>query len=188
MTVMRQILSFALAIAFPLVAAAEPLKQEPPVPTLARGKTVYVDDGSCPAGQLKKVSGGQAAGMENRIRSCVSLDTMRTEEAAAAAVAAVGYKWRASIVLESGSKNLCGGDGQVYRQIVIKDSVFTGTSDTGAVWTLSTKKLKADGSGQLVGDLDKSGRKVLFNFDAGVGPRKIRVDFGNSCVWLWAPA
>jgi hypothetical protein len=33
---MRQALSFALAIAFPLVAAAEPLKQEPPVPLLDR--------------------------------------------------------------------------------------------------------------------------------------------------------
>jgi hypothetical protein len=36
MMVMRQALSFALAIAFPLVAAAEPLKQEPPVPLLDR--------------------------------------------------------------------------------------------------------------------------------------------------------
>jgi hypothetical protein len=44
------------AIASP--ALAEVLKREPPMGQLREGQTVLVDDGSCPAGQIKKVTGG----------------------------------------------------------------------------------------------------------------------------------
>jgi len=44
------------AIASP--ALAEVLKREPPLGQLREGQTVLVDDGSCPAGQIKKVTGG----------------------------------------------------------------------------------------------------------------------------------
>jgi hypothetical protein len=41
------------------LAAAPPiLKQEPPPGSLAAGQVVYVEDGSCPAGQIKQVTGG----------------------------------------------------------------------------------------------------------------------------------
>jgi hypothetical protein len=39
-------------------AAAEILKQEPPMGQLREGQTVLVDDGTCPAGQIKQVVGG----------------------------------------------------------------------------------------------------------------------------------
>ena len=42
------------AIASP--ALAEVLKREPPMGQLREGQTVLVDDGSCPAGQVKKVT------------------------------------------------------------------------------------------------------------------------------------
>jgi hypothetical protein len=84
---MRQILSFALAIAFPLVAAAEPLKQEPTVASMPTGSIIYVDDGTCPAAQIKKVVIGSTAQNIPRVRSCVSLDTMRAEEAAVSSLA-----------------------------------------------------------------------------------------------------
>ena len=38
--------------------AAEILKEEPPKYSLPRGKVVYVDDGSCPAGEIKEITGG----------------------------------------------------------------------------------------------------------------------------------
>ena len=49
------------------------LQQEPPPGGLDFREVVFVDDGSCPAGQIKRVSGGKgrgASGIE-RIRQCV---------------------------------------------------------------------------------------------------------------------
>ena len=37
---------------------AEVLKREPPMGQLREGQVVLVDDGSCPAGQIKQVTGG----------------------------------------------------------------------------------------------------------------------------------
>lgn len=39
-------------------AAAEVLKKEPPMGQLREGQVVLVDDGTCPAGQIKQVVGG----------------------------------------------------------------------------------------------------------------------------------
>lgn len=39
-------------------ASAQVLKSEPAVGNLAAGKKVLVDDGTCPAGQIKQVTGG----------------------------------------------------------------------------------------------------------------------------------
>jgi hypothetical protein len=44
------------AIASP--ALAQVLKKEPPMGLLREGETVLVDDGTCPAGQIKQVVGG----------------------------------------------------------------------------------------------------------------------------------
>jgi hypothetical protein len=43
-------------VSFP--AAAQILKREPPMGQLREGQTVLVDDGTCPAGQIKQVVGG----------------------------------------------------------------------------------------------------------------------------------
>jgi hypothetical protein len=57
--------ALCVAIAFavaPVVAAApvlaQVLKKEPPMGQLREGQVVLVDDGSCPAGQIKEVVGG----------------------------------------------------------------------------------------------------------------------------------
>jgi len=51
-------------------AAQAVVKREPPSGALKRGSVVLVDDGSCPAGQIKEVSA--AAGTEaRRSRRCV---------------------------------------------------------------------------------------------------------------------
>jgi hypothetical protein len=50
------------------------LKQEPPAGTIPSGVVVLVDDGTCPAGQIKQVTGGNgsaAAGGTNRQRKCI---------------------------------------------------------------------------------------------------------------------
>jgi hypothetical protein len=59
----RTPLSVALVFAVALSAIANPalaevLKREPPMGQLREGQTVLVDDGSCPAGQIKEVVGG----------------------------------------------------------------------------------------------------------------------------------
>ena len=46
---------FAVAM-YPVMA--EVLKQEPPMGQLREGQVVLVDDGSCPPGQIKQVTGG----------------------------------------------------------------------------------------------------------------------------------
>ena len=58
-------------------AKAETLKKEPAMGALKEGQVVFVDDGTCPAGQIKKVIGGnhvKAGGYKHieRIRTCVA--------------------------------------------------------------------------------------------------------------------
>jgi hypothetical protein len=187
MMVMRQVLSFALAVAFPFAATAEVLKKEPAVASMPTGSIVYVDDGTCPAAQIKKVVIGSSAPNIPRVRSCISLDTMRTEDAAAAAAAAVAvvYKWMASVGLEKGDANICGT--QDPRSIEIKDGVFRGVNG-GGTWTLPLRRLNSDGSGRIVAHEFKTNAENLFDFVAGSGPRMIRqTDHQGACVWTWTP-
>ncbi len=53
-------------------AHAQTLSREPAAGDLRLGQRVLVDDGSCPAGQIKQVTGARltAAGVE-RVRDCV---------------------------------------------------------------------------------------------------------------------
>ncbi|MDR3520916.1 MAG: hypothetical protein P4L54_04795 [Acidocella sp.] len=50
------------------------LTKEPPTGALPSGQVVLVDDGTCPAGQIKQVTGGNgsaAAGGTGRQRKCI---------------------------------------------------------------------------------------------------------------------
>jgi len=61
---------FAILAMAGAAAAQAIVKQEPPSGALKRGQIILVDDGSCPAGQIKEVSAG--AGTESRrTRRCV---------------------------------------------------------------------------------------------------------------------
>jgi hypothetical protein len=53
-------------------AVAEQVSREQDIPDLRLGQRVLVDDGSCPAGQIKEVSGSQMtkAGVQ-RTRKCI---------------------------------------------------------------------------------------------------------------------
>jgi hypothetical protein len=53
------------------VAAQPVLQREPPENGLPAGQSVLVDDGSCPAGQIKKVVGRSQEKRTRRQRSCV---------------------------------------------------------------------------------------------------------------------
>jgi hypothetical protein len=48
------------------------LKREPAIGQLPTGASVLVDDGTCPAGQIKQVVGGNVATGQPRLRSCVA--------------------------------------------------------------------------------------------------------------------
>lgn len=77
----REPLLIALVFAAALSAIASPalaevLKREPPMGQLREGQTVLVDDGSCPAGQIKEVIGGnhvKVGGTKHieRTRKCI---------------------------------------------------------------------------------------------------------------------
>jgi hypothetical protein len=57
------------------------MRQEPPAGSVAAGRIVYVDDGACPAGQIKEVRGGSNISRRDgrplpgvpRQRRCVTL-------------------------------------------------------------------------------------------------------------------
>ena len=68
------VMAFALAPAMHLaMAAAAPdmLKEAPAKGVLRVGEVVYVDDGSCPPGEVKKITGGnQKTGVARQVH-CV---------------------------------------------------------------------------------------------------------------------
>ena len=67
----------AAAPAAPAAAAPAPrpaariLKAEPPGGQLPHGARLWIDDGSCPAGFIKEISGGDVSLGQARERSCV---------------------------------------------------------------------------------------------------------------------
>lgn len=68
------IIALGLALTAAGGAAAQTImKHEPPPGALKRGTVILVDDGSCPAGQIKEVTAGagQGAGSTPRTRRCV---------------------------------------------------------------------------------------------------------------------
>jgi hypothetical protein len=69
------IIVLSLALTAAGVAAAQTvMKHEPPAGALKRGTVVLVDDGSCPAGQIKQVIAGEGRGQGStpRTRRCVA--------------------------------------------------------------------------------------------------------------------
>ncbi|MGY3608594.1 MULTISPECIES: DUF6719 family protein [unclassified Bradyrhizobium] len=59
-------------LASPLSASAQVLGREQDIIDLRLGQRVMVDDGSCPAGQIKEVSGSQMTSQGvTRVRKCI---------------------------------------------------------------------------------------------------------------------
>jgi len=72
----RMIIFGILAASVASSALAKTVKQEPPMGAMREGQVLLVDDGSCPAGQIKRVVGGnhtKVGGTKQVIRqsSCV---------------------------------------------------------------------------------------------------------------------
>ena len=77
----RNLSAFAIVFAVAATAVAsqalaEALKQEPPMGQLREGQVVLVDDGTCPAGQIKQVIDGNhvaVGGFKHivRTRKCI---------------------------------------------------------------------------------------------------------------------
>jgi hypothetical protein len=62
----------AVAVTMAGQARAEVLKKEPAMGALREGQVVLVDDGSCPSGQIKEVTGGNhvaAGGFKHIVRT-----------------------------------------------------------------------------------------------------------------------
>jgi hypothetical protein len=54
-----------------VVGAQEILKSEPAAGALPAGTTVLVDDGTCPKGQIKQVTGGKRVDGVQRQKKCI---------------------------------------------------------------------------------------------------------------------
>lgn len=69
----RPTVAFLLAALPSLAFAQTVLKTEPASGALKRGQVALVDDGSCPKGQIKEVTGGkgEGAGSIRRSRRCI---------------------------------------------------------------------------------------------------------------------
>jgi hypothetical protein len=71
----RVLLAMVLAAAAALWASAALattiVKQEPPEGGLRYGQRLLVDDGSCPAGQIKELVGGKSSSGVKRLRRCI---------------------------------------------------------------------------------------------------------------------
>lgn len=67
------LLAVGLAIGvFPRLATAEQVSREQDIVSLRLGQRILVDDGSCPAGQIKEVSGARmTAGGIARAQKCI---------------------------------------------------------------------------------------------------------------------
>ena len=66
----------ALVLSISSSSFAETVKKEPPLGAMREGQVLLVDDGSCPAGQIKRVVGGnhtKVGGTKQIVRtsSCV---------------------------------------------------------------------------------------------------------------------
>lgn len=68
---MKTKILIAVALAFGLASCQSVLKAEPPKGSLATGQKVLVDDGSCPPGQVKQVTGATPG--TPRIKQCVPM-------------------------------------------------------------------------------------------------------------------
>ena len=73
----RVVLAFAAALCFAVPSLAhgerkvEYLKEEPPAGSVPYRKIVYVDDGTCPKGEVKEITGGsQTKSIPRKVR-CV---------------------------------------------------------------------------------------------------------------------
>jgi Family of unknown function (DUF6719) len=68
-----RIVASAAAAALWLTAAAATTKvsKEPPNGGLRYGERLLVDDGSCPAGQIKELTGAKSANGVKRLRRCI---------------------------------------------------------------------------------------------------------------------
>ena len=66
------VLGVALALGAVTQAAAQSYAREQDIPDLRLGQRVMVDDGTCPAGQVKEVSGATMTSVGiARVRKCV---------------------------------------------------------------------------------------------------------------------
>ncbi|WP_424631862.1 DUF6719 family protein [Bradyrhizobium sp. SYSU BS000235] len=76
----RKIVCIALFVSLlsAVPASADIVMRESDIHDLRLGQHVYIDDGSCPAGQIKEVTGVKltAAGVA-RVRKCADRKTMR---------------------------------------------------------------------------------------------------------------
>lgn len=61
----------AAALWLTAASASTIVKQEPSAGGLRYGQRLLVDDGSCPAGQIKELVGGKSTNGVKRLRRCI---------------------------------------------------------------------------------------------------------------------
>lgn len=102
------------------------------------------------------------------------------------------YAWVASVELIGGYESLCGRQPYDNYRITVDGTMFSGIPEQGETQNklkivLDLSGLGPDGSGRIT-VLSKTGVQWYFDFDAGVGPRRIRSgNGGNQCRYMFVP-
>jgi hypothetical protein len=65
------LVGIAALLAFASAALAQVVSREQDIADLRLGQRILVDDGSCPAGQIKEVSGAQMTTNGIRVHKCI---------------------------------------------------------------------------------------------------------------------
>jgi hypothetical protein len=101
------------------------------------------------------------------------------------------YRWTAATNLVGGVYRNCGDPPFSDYKFEVEGETLTGVPDQGKNLqsiTLGLRSLKADGSGRITVKNPRTGVTVHFDFEAGIGPRKIRVgNDNNECRYLFEP-
>jgi hypothetical protein len=104
----------------------------------------------------------------------------------------VSYAWLATNELVGGYESLCGRQPYSNYWITISGTRFTAWPEQGETQgqlriVLDLSGLASDGSGRAT-VLSSTGVPWLYDFEAGVGPRRIRLGSGHSqCRYLFVP-
>ena len=102
------------------------------------------------------------------------------------------FRWSAAVDLEQGAYRNCGDPPFIGRKVVLTGNAFVAEPDRidryNTTTRLNLKSLASDGSGRITATNPENGRKYYFDFDAGKGPRIIRVRRDSlECVYRWKP-
>ena len=137
--------SLSLAVLLVVIACTkiEYLKEEPPRGTLMSGKIVYVDDGTCPNGEVRELTPGNRIRRVNRKSRCVDRQKLTNN-----LERLPGKKWSGVVARGHGGRSCP----ETSFYIIIHESKIIGEATTYHRW--GTVRWAVSGSVSPQGDIE----------------------------------